>query len=186
MAAFNVEEAARQGRSETIPPAWTRFPASRSAIQTNIIIYTLGAVIVFGLAIYLFVTGSLPGGTRGDEGFAAFELVALVIFGCLFLSIGLRMIPSLLNSDQYFFLITNDGFVYAAGKKLMGLPLSEVSIAYRQAGLLGGKLVVRQRSGGVLNIPLGRYYTTQAVREMEETLLASLNSGSKSKRGKRA
>jgi len=186
MAAFNVEEAARQGRSDTIPPTWTKFPASRSAIRSNIIIYIVGAALLFGLAAYLFTTGSMPGGTRGDDGFAPFELVALFLFGCLFLSISLRLIPPLLKSDQYFCLITSDGFVYAADKKLIGSPLAEISTAYRQVGLLGGKLVVRQHSGSVLNIPLGRFYTTQAVREVEEMLNASLKSVGKSKREKRA
>ena len=176
MAAFNVEEAARQGRSDAIPSTWTRFPASRSAIQTNIVIYVGGAVLLFGLAVYLLLNDSLPGGVKGDYGFAPFELVALIALGCLFLWIGLRLIPPLLKSNQYFFLITSDGFVYAADKKLVGLPLAEIGIAYRQAGLLGGKLVVRQQSGSVLHIPLGRLFTTKAVREMEETLNASVKS----------
>lgn len=186
MATFNVEEAARQGRSDAIPSTWTKFPASRSAIQTNIIIYIVGAVLLFGLALYVLITGSLPGGTRGDDGFAPFELVALIAFGCLFLSIGLRLIPPLFKSGQYFFLITGDGFVYATDKKLMGLPLAEISTAYRQAGLLGGKMVVRQRAGGSLNIPLGHFYTTKAVREMEETLNASVKALGTGKSRKRA
>jgi hypothetical protein len=179
MAAFNVEEAARQGRSDAMPSTWTRFPASRSAIQTNIIIYSIGAVLLFGLAVYVLLNDSLPGGVKGDYGFAPFELVALAAFGVLFLWIGLRLIPPLLKSDHYFFLITTDGFVYAADNKLMGLPLAEVGMVYRQAGLLGGKLVVRQQSGSVINIPLGRLFTTRAVREMEETLMASVKSQGK-------
>jgi hypothetical protein len=186
MVAFNVEETALQGRSAAIPPTWTKYPASRSAIQSNIIIYVVGAALLFGLALYLLINGSLPGGTRGDDSFAPFELVALFVFGCLFLSIGLRLFPSLFKSDQYFFFITGDGFVYAANKQLMGLPLAEISIAYRQVGLLGGKLVVRQHSGSALNIPLGHFYTTQAVREMEEMLNASLKSADKSQGSKRA
>jgi hypothetical protein len=186
MAAFNLEEAARQGRSEAIPPTWARFPASRRTIRTNLIIYLAGAVIIFGLAIYLAVTGSLPGGTNGDQGLAPLELVFLLVFGCVFLVVGLRMIPSLLNSDHYFFLLTTDGFVYVAGKKLTGLPFTAVRGAYRQPGLLGGKLVVLQHEGKSLALTLGRYYSTPTVRDMEEALNAALKPASKSKRDKRA
>ncbi|HEY7357569.1 MAG TPA: hypothetical protein VH590_13920 [Ktedonobacterales bacterium] len=186
MAAFNMEEAARQGRSEPLPAGWTKFPASRGATLTNVLIYIIGAALVFGLAAYIALTGSLPGGTPGDQGLAPIEFVALLGFGVVFLVVGLRMIPALRNSDQYFFLLTREGFVYAAGKKLMGLPFAEISGAYRQSGLLGGKLVVNRHTGRALVVPLGRFYTTQAVREIEETLNASLKSGGGSKRGKRA
>ncbi len=186
MAAFNLEDAARQGRSEAIPPTWTKFPASRGAIRTNLIIYLVGAVLIFGLAIYLAVTGSLPGGTNGDQGLAPVELLLLLVFGCVFLVIGLRMIPPLFKSDQYFFLLTPNGFVYAAGKKLVGLPFTDVRGAYRQPGLLGGKLVILQHAGKSLVLSLGRYYSTQTVREMEEALNAALKPASKNKPKKRA
>ncbi len=186
MAAFNLEDAARQGRSEAIPPTWTKFPASRGAIRTNLIIYLVGAVIVFGLAIYLAVNGSLPGGTKGDQGLAPVELLLLLIFGCVFLVIGLRMIPPLLKSDQYFLVLTTDGFVYVTGKKLVGLPLTDVRGAYRQPGLLGGKLVILRHVGRSLVLSLGRYYSTPTVRDMEEALNAALKPASKSKRDKRA
>lgn len=185
MAAFDVEEAARQGRSESIPPTWTKFPASRGTIWSNFIIYTGGAAAIFGLAIYLFVTGSLPGGTRGDEGLAPVELAILVVCGCIFLVIGLRMIGPLTRSDQHFFLITNLGFVWVAGKILVGLPFVEIRSAYRQIGMLGGKLIILQQVGKPLTLPLGRYYTTQAVRQMEEALVAALKPADKSKRDKR-
>jgi hypothetical protein len=186
MAAFNLEEAARQGRSEMIPAAWTKFPASRGAIWFNFITYTIGGLFVLGLAVYLFVTGSLPGDSSGEGGLEPFEVLAFLIFGCLFLAVGLRMIPSLLKSDQYFFLITGEGFVYVAGKELAGLPFTEISSAYRQTGWLGGKLVVRQNVGKALVLPLGRLFTTRAVREMEEGLLAALQPANKSKRANRA
>jgi hypothetical protein len=184
MAAFNLEEAARQGHGETTPPGWTKFPASHGVILANLLIYIIGAAVVFGLAVYISITGSLPGGANGDQGFAPLEFVALLIFGCIFLVVGLRMIPALLKGDQYFFLITNSGFVYVAGKKLMGLPFAEISSAYRQVGLLGGKLVVRQRAGKTLVVPLGRLYSAHTVHQMEEALAASLKPAS-SKRGKR-
>jgi hypothetical protein len=179
MAAFNLEDAARQGRGETIPPTWTKFPASHGVILANLLIYIIGAVLLFGLAAYIVVTGSLPGGTNGDQGLAPLEVVALLIFGGIFLVIGLRMIPALFKRDHYFFLITNQGFVCAAGEKLMGLPFAEISSVYRQSGLLGGKLVVRRQADRSLVIPLGRFYTTQAAREMEEALAASLKPDSK-------
>ncbi|HEU5368457.1 MAG TPA: hypothetical protein VFU69_08340 [Ktedonobacterales bacterium] len=186
MAAFNVEDAARQGRGETIPPGWTKFPASHGVILANLLVYIIGAVVVFGLAAYIVITGTLPGGANGDQGLAPYEFVALLIFGCIFLFIGLRMIPGLFKSDDYFFLLTNQGFVYAAGKKLMGLPFAEISSAYRQSGWLGGKLIVRRQAGASLVVPLGRFYTTQAVREMEKALVASLKPAGKKKRGKPA
>lgn len=185
MAAFNLEEAARQGRGETLPSGWTRFSVSRGTLWSNFIIYTVGAVVVFGLAVYLFITGSLPGGTPGDQGFAPLEFVGLLIGGCIFLWIGLRIIPLLIKSQQYFFLITGEGFVYVADKKLVGLPFAEISGTYRQIGLLGGKLVIQRPAGGRLVLSIGRFYATRTVREMEETLVAALKSASQSKRGKR-
>jgi hypothetical protein len=185
MAAMNVEDAARKGRSEPIPPTWTKYLASRDAIRTNLIIYVVGSLLVLGLAIFLLVTGSLPGGTRGDDALAPYEFFALVIFGGLFLWVGLRTIPALLHADRYFFLITNEGFVYVADKKLIGLPFAEISLPYRQSGLLGGKLVVRQTDGKSLVVPLGHLFTTQAVREMEETLIERIKP-SKARREKRA
>ena len=186
MAAFNREDAARQGRSETIPPTWTKFPASRAAIRSNLIIYIVGAILVFGLAVYLLLTGSLPGGTSGDQGLAPFELFALVVFGGVFLWVGARLIPPLLKTDDYFFLITNEGFVYVAGKKLMGLPFAEMSLPYRQSGMLGGKLVVRQPAGKALVVPLGLLYATRTVREMEEALIARLKAAKNGQRTKGA
>ncbi len=185
MAAFNLEDAAHQGRSETIPPTWKKFPASRGTIRANLIIYLVGAALVFGLAIYLAVTGSLPGGTPGDQGLAPVELVVLLVFGVVFLVIGLRMIPPLLKSDQHFFLLTTNGFVYAAGKKDTGLPFTAVRGAYRQPGLLGGKLIILQHEGRSLVLPLGRYYSTSTVRDMEEALNAALKPASKSTPKKR-
>jgi hypothetical protein len=185
MAAFNMEDAARQGRSEAFPPGWTKFPASHGVILANLLMYIIGAVVIFGLAVYIAITGSLPGGAKGDQGLAPLEFVALLGFGCFFLVAGLRMIPALLKGHHYFFLITNQGFVYAAGKKLMGLPFAEIRSTYRQSGLLGGKLIVNRHTGRALVVPLGRFYSIQAVREMEEKLAASLKPDS-SKRGKRA
>ncbi len=186
MAAFNIEEAARQGRGEAVPPTWTKFPASHGVILANLLIYIIGAVVIFGLAASIVITGSLPGGVNGDQGLAPYECVALLIFGCIFLVVGLRMIPALLKREQYFFLLTNQGFVYAAGKKLMGLPFAEIGSVYRQSGWLGGKLIVRRQSGAALVVPLGRFYSTQTVREMEKALAASLKPAGKKKRGKPA
>jgi len=185
MAAFNMEEAARQGRGETIPAGWARFPASRGALWTNFTIYTVGAALIFGLAVYLFITGSLPGGTPGDQGLAPYEFVGLLIFGCLFLSVGLRLIPPLRKSSRYFFLITPDGFVYVADKKLVGLAMSEISSAYRQTGWLGGKLVVMRNADRSLVLRIGHFYPVQTIREIEETLIAALKPASQSKRDKR-
>lgn len=185
MAAFNLEEAARQGRGETLPAGWTRFPASRGALWTNFTIYTVGAVLVFGLAAYLFITGSLPGGAPGDQGFAPFEFVGLLIFGGLFLSVGLRLIPPLRKSSRYFFLITPDGFVYVADKKLVGLSLSEISSAYRQTGWLGGKLIVLRNADRSLALRIGHFYPVRTIREIEETLIAALKPASRNKSRKR-
>lgn len=179
---MNLEDAARKGRSEPIPPTWTKYPASRDAIRTNLIIYVVGALLVLGLAVFLLVNGSLPGGSRGDDSLAPYEFVALVIFGGLFLWVGLRTIPALLHSDRYFFLITTEGFVYVADKKLIGLPFAAISLPYRQSGLLGGKLVIRQSDGKSLVIPLGHLFTTQAVRDMEETLIERVKSGNRGRR----
>src|ERR1051326_9528993 len=83
--AFNLEEAARQGRSETIPSTWTKFPASRGVLWINCLVYVLGGLIIFGLATSILISGSLPGGSNGDDGLAPLEFIALVIFGGFFL-----------------------------------------------------------------------------------------------------
>jgi hypothetical protein len=185
MAAFDVEKAARQGRSETIPATWTKFPASRGAIWSNFLIYLVGALLIFGLDIFIVITGSLPGGTNGDQGLAPLEFVTLLIFGFIFLFVGFRMIPPLIKSDQYFFLITTDGFVYVADKKLAGLSFAEMRSVYRQPGLFGGKLVVQRRSGKSLALSIGRFYATRTARAMEEALTAGIKSIEQNKREKR-
>jgi hypothetical protein len=176
MAAFDMEEAARLGRTNTFPSTWTKFPVSRSAIWRNCIIYILGALLVFGVAFYLIDPGLLPGGsnTSSNQAIAPFEFVAFLIFGCVFLGVGLRKIPVLLKSDQYFLLITTAGFVYVADKKLVGLPFAEISSATRQPGWLGGKLVVRRPAGRSLVLPIGHFYSVRTIREIEETLTAAL------------
>ncbi|HEY7347529.1 MAG TPA: hypothetical protein VH599_04365 [Ktedonobacterales bacterium] len=185
MAAFDIEEAALQGRGEAIPPVWARFAVSRSAIWTNFTIYTVGAVLTFGLAAYLFIAGSLPGGSNGDDGLAPIEFVALLACGCLFLSVGLRLIPPLRKSSQYFFLVTPDGFVFVAGKKLIGSPFTKITSAYRQPGLLGGKLVVLREADRSLALRIGHFYSVQTIREIEEALVANLKPVSRSKPAKR-
>ncbi len=177
MAAFNLEEAARQGRSGTIPPNWTRFSVSRAAVWSNGIIYFVGALLLFGSAVYLFITDSGQTSTP-------FASVALLVLGVIFLVVSLRILPPLLKSSHHFFLITTSGFVHVAGSRLVGLPFAEISSASREPGLLGTKLVVRQRSGKTLVLPIGRVYGARALREIEDALTAALKSSDQSKRGK--
>jgi hypothetical protein len=183
MAAFNLEEAARQGRSGTIPPKWTRFSVSRGAAWSNLIIYSIGSLFILGSAIYLFITGALSSGPGQTT--SPFLLLVLLVLGFLFLGVSLRVLPTLIRSDRHFFLITPDGFVSVAGSKLVGLPFTEISSASREPGLMGTKLVVRQRAGKALVLPIGRTYGARALREMEEALTAALKAPTQSKRQKR-
>jgi len=182
MAAFDLEETARQGRSGAIPPKWTRFSVSRSAVWLNLIIYGAGALILLGVAIYLFITGvfsASPGQTTSP-----FLALALAVLGFVFLAVSLRVLPALINGAGHFFLITPDGFVLVAGKKLVGLPFTELRHASREPGLLGAKLVAQRRSGRPLALPIGRIYGTRALREMEEALAAGLKPADRNKKGK--
>lgn len=178
MAAFNIEEAARQGRSEAIPVGWTRFSPSTRTLWLNLISYGLCALLLFGLIPFLLITGNTSQSTSPVEAVASFVL------GLIFLSIFLRLIPPLVNKVGHFFLITTDGFVLVAGRKVIGLPLTEISLASREPGLLGAKLVLQQRSGKALALPIGRVYGAQALRGMEESLTSAIKASGQEKRKK--
>lgn len=167
MAAFDKEEVARQGRSGDIPPTWSRFTISRGTLWLNLICYGLGGVIFLLIPLYLLITdpGSQNNSPLGDG-------VAFVL-GLIFLWIGLRVLPPVLQSARHFFLVTPDGFVQVAGKRVIGLPLAEISGARTEPGLLGSKLVVQQHSGKALVLPIGRVYGGRTLRKMEEALTAS-------------
>jgi hypothetical protein len=167
MAAFNSEEAARQGRSETIPAGWTKYAVSRGALWLNVLSYGGCGLILAGAALYLLLSGAA-------QTTSIVEFGALVILAFIFLLIGLRLIPPLRNQASHFFLITPDGFVQVAGQKISGLPFSEISAARREPGLLGAKLVVQQRSSKTLVLPIGRLYGAGTLREIEETLTAGI------------
>jgi hypothetical protein len=178
MAAFNREEVARQGRGEAIPTGWTRYSPSNRALWLNLISYGLCTLLLFGLIPYLLITDNT------GQAVSPLEAAASFVLGLIFLSITLRLIPPLLNRAGHFFLVTTDGFVLVAGRKLIGLPLTEISAASREPGLLGAKLVLRRRSGKALVLPIARVYGTRALREMEETLTTAINAGGQQKRKK--
>ena len=174
MAAFDLAEAARQGRGETIPPRWRKFPASRSTLWVNFISYACACLVMLGIAIYLLISGAA-------QNTAILEFSAFVALGVIFLSISLRLVAPLRNRAGYFSLITTDGFVLVAGHKVVGLPFAEIKAAQREPGLLGTKLVVERRSGKALVLPIGRVYGAGTLREIEEGLTASLASQSQGK-----
>lgn len=178
MAAFNIEEAARQGHGENIPAGWTRFSPSSRALWLNLISYGLCTLLLFGLIPYLLITGTT------SQAVSPLEAGASFVLGLLFLSIFLRLIPPLLNRAGHFFLVTTEGFVLVAGRKLTGLPLTEISAASREPGLLGAKLVLQRRSEKALVLPIARVYGTRALREMEETLTAAINASGQQKKKK--
>lgn len=178
MAAFDKEEAARQGRGETIPTGWTKFAPSTRALWLNLISYGLCTLLLFGLIPFLLITGNT------NQAVSPLEAAASCVLGLVFLSIFLRLIPPLLNKAGHFFLVTNTGFVLVAGRKVTGTPLAEISAASREPGLLGAKLVIQQRSGKALAFSIGRVYGTRALREMEETLTAAIKTSGQEKRKK--
>ena len=178
MAAFNTEDAARQGRSEAIPTGWTKYSPSNRALWLNLISYGLCMLLLFGLIPFLLITGN----TR--QPVSPLEAAASCVLGLIFFSIFLRLIPPLLNRAGHFLLVTSDGFVLVAGRKVTGMPFTETSTASREPGLLGAKLVIQRRSGKALALPIGRVYGTRALREMEETLTAAIKASSQEKRKK--
>ncbi len=183
MAAFDLEEAARQGRSGAIPPKWNRFSVSRGTLWFNLTVYGIAALILIGAAVYVFITGVFSSNSSPIS--APFEAGALLILGFIFLAVSLRVLPALINSAGHFFLITPNGFVLVSGRRLVGLPLSEIRAASREQGMLGAKLVVQPHAGRPLILPIGRIYGTRALREMEEALMAGLKPADQDKRKKR-
>lgn len=167
MAAFNSEEAARQGRSGTIPAGWKKYAVSRGALWLNVLSYAGCGLVLAGAALYLLISGSA-------QTTSIIEFSVLVILAFIFLLIGLRLLPPLRNPATHFFLITTDGFVQVAGQKVSGLSFAEISAARREPGLLGTKLVVQRRSGTTLVLPIGRVYGAGTLREIEEALTASI------------
>ena len=127
-------------------------------------------------------------GSRFDHAVRVISLagqsIPVFVLGLIFLSITLRLIPPLLNRAGHFFLVTTDGFVLAAGRKLSGLPLTEISAASREPGLMGAKLVLQRRSEKALVLPIARVYGTRALREMEETLTTAIKASGQQKKKK--
>jgi hypothetical protein len=175
--AFDLEEAARQGRSGTIPQEWKMFRVSRGTAWLNLLSYLACGVALLGLAVYLFVTSSafLPGSSTNDQPLSPIGLALLVILGFIFLLIAVRLLPPLLNGAGHFFLVTQEGFVMVEGRRVVGLPFSEMKAANREAGMLGAKLVAQRKAGKTLVLPLGRVYGPRALRQMEEALNAGVS-----------
>ena len=191
--AFDLEAAARQGRSGTIPPEWTMFRVVRGTVWLNLLSYLACGVLLIGLAIYLSATNSsyLPGSSGNDLPISPIGWVLLIVLGFLFLLIVVRLLPPLINGAGHFFLVTQEGFVVVEGRRVVGLPFNEMKAANRGAGMLGAKLVVQRKVGRALVLSLGRVYGARALRQMEETLNAGINAPQENqpktrKKGKRA
>ena len=168
MPAFDLQAAARQGRSGTIPPTWTRFPISRVTLWLNFISYGLGALIFLTIPlIYLLITRA------SSQNISLLEALVAFILGLIFLRISLGLLPPVIQRARHFLLVTPDGFVQVAGRKVVGLAFTEISSARAEPGLLGAKLVVHQRAGKALVLPIGRIYGGRTLRKMEEALSAS-------------
>ncbi len=185
--AFDLEEAARQGRSGNIPQEWTLFRVSRGTVWLNLLVYLACGLLLLGLAGYLFATSSasLPGSSAHDQPLSPIGLALLVILGFIFLIIAIRLLPPLLSSAGHFFLVTREGFVAVAGQRVVGLAFSEMKAASREAGMLGAKLVVQRKTGKTLVLPLGRVYGTRALRQMEEVLTAGITTPKEESKGRR-
>lgn len=191
--AFDLEETARQGRSGTIPPEWTMFRVVRGTVWLNLLSYLACGALLIGVAIYLSATNSsyLPGSSANDLPISPIGWVLLIVLGFIFLLIVVRLLPPLINGAGHFFLVTPEGFVVVEGRRVVGLPFSEMKAANREAGMLGAKLVVQRKVGRALVLSLGRIYGTRALRQMEETLNAGINAPQENqqktrKKGKRA
>jgi hypothetical protein len=185
--AFDLEEAARQGRSGTIPAEWTIFRVARGALWLNLLSYAACALLLLGVAAYLFVSNSalLPGNSANASPISPLEAAAFVVLGFIFLIVVVRLLPALINEAGHFFLVTREGFVAVAGRRVVGLPFGEMKTASREAGLLGAKLVVQRKTGKTLVLPLGRIYGTRALRQMEEVLTTGINAPNDERTGKR-
>lgn len=169
MAAFDIQEAARQGRSGTIPPTWTKFSISRVTLWLNFMSYGLGALIFLAIPlVYLLITRA------SNQSISLLEALVAFILGLIFLRISLGLLPPVIQGVRHFLLVTPDGFVQVAGRKVVGLAFTEISSARAEPGLLGAKLVVHRRAGKTLVLPIGRVYGGRTLRKMEEALNATV------------
>jgi hypothetical protein len=179
---FDLETAARLGRTGFVPDGWTLLPLRRANTWSNVIGLSLVGVAMFVGAMYLYLTSTLipekyiPIGWRTPDILTLLliaQTVVLTVIAVGFYIWGIRWFQPLRHLQDYFFLVTPLGFLEAKGKQVTGAAFADVRELRLGSGLMGWQLVAQLRSGAKLEFDIGNNYGPG--RELYAYALAGLS-----------
>lgn len=143
---FDATAALANARSGALPEGWTKYTVVRALILTRTVTMLVFAVASLGFGGFL---------VRAESPLLAFQIVCGVVFGVIGLGLaalsaqGLQMLRRL---DDYFFLITPQGFVQLKGAKVVALPLTDLAKVKMVRDLFTVSLVITKRSGEIIKV----------------------------------
>jgi hypothetical protein len=143
---FDANAALAKARSSGLPAGWAKFTAKRALIMTRVIASLVAAAVSLGFGGYL-VWAEAP--------LVLFQVIAGVFFALVGLGLaligvmGIRMIRRL---DDYFLVVTPEGFAQAKGDKVVALPLTDLTKIKLVRDLFTISLVITKRSGEIMKV----------------------------------
>ena len=175
---FDATAALADARSGALPEGWTKYSVVRALILTRSIAVLVFAVASLGFGGFL-VWVEAPA--------VVFQIVCGVFFGVVGLglaAIGAQGFQMLRRLDDYFFLITPQGFVQLKGAKVVALPLKDLTKVKLVRDLFTVSLVITKRSGEIMKVSGLRDYgePTHVARRLIEAcgaLYPSANAAAK-------
>jgi len=189
---FDPAQAAALGRSELVPTGWMRFSLRRRNAWQNALSFTIVGLALLGGTAYLYLTGVfllagfVPLAWRGAQTTQILLIAQTVVLGAFFLGFALRGLwwfKPLRHLDDYFFLLTPQGFLEVKGAQARGAAFADLRGVRLGGGDLGWQLVATLRSGEKLELDIGNNYGPG--REVYAYLLASLNASRGAEAGAR-
>ncbi len=143
---FDANAALAKARTGALPAGWSKFTVRRALVLSRVIASFAFAAVSLGFGGFL---------VWDEAGNPPFQIVVAVIFAIIGLglaAIGLRGFQMLRNLDDYFFVVTPQGFVQAKGAKFVSLPLTDLTKIKLVRDLFTISLVITKRSGQIMKV----------------------------------
>lgn len=179
----NLQDAVEIARRGTIPATWTRFSVRRGILWYNLISFPILALVGFGGAAFVFLSGTVIGFGLIPESLLEGpqkglvligEALLLIGFGVWMIFIALRWVRTLQHPQDYFFLITPRYIAEVRDRKVDGVALANVRNIHRSGGgYYGWKIVLDLKNGKQRELDVGSNYAPP--RDLFAYILAALD-----------
>jgi len=143
---FDANATLATARTGALPDGWSKFTVRRALILSRVIASFAFAAVSLGFGGFLI---------WDEAGNPLFQVIVAVFFAVVGLGlalIGARGLRILRRLDDYFFVVTPQGFVQANGAKSVSLPLTDLNKIKLVRDLLTVSLVITQRSGAIMKV----------------------------------